>query len=176
VGFGIECVPFWKLRGSKKSWKFEPESPSNSDNDDESKTESDSSEESDTGTESDEEECEEKRRGDVMDPVKKGTQIKMRSLQLLEGIGTITCMKIKVVVHCSRCKESCDLKLSANRAVGTTCAKCNHQMLVNFRPAMMHQMSHNLGYLDVDGCKASDVILMDGVFDLGCRHYSTRSR
>ncbi|XP_064618580.1 uncharacterized protein LOC135482470 [Lineus longissimus] len=164
-GSGIECVPYWKLRVTKKAWKFEPETSSKTSSDDASETESDS-EESDT--ESDEDEGEGKRQGGVLDPVQKGTQIKMRCLQLLEGIGTLTCMKVKVVVHCARCKQSCDLKLSANRAIGTTCTKCNHQMLVNFRPAMMHQMSHNLGYLDVDGCKASDIVLMDGIFDLSC--------
>ncbi|KAK3096608.1 hypothetical protein FSP39_001645 [Pinctada imbricata] len=99
---------------------------------------------------------------------RKGTEMKLRNLQLGENAATMIFMKVKVVVQCARCKNKSDVILQATRPILVSCSKCNNPQVVNFRPAIMHQFSSVMGYLDLDGCSAFDLILQESDFKLGC--------
>ena len=99
---------------------------------------------------------------------RKGTEMKLRDLQLRENVATMTFTKVKVVIQCGRCKNKEDISMPAGRATLVSCSKCNNPQVVNFRPAIMHQFSSVMGYLDLDGCNAFDLILQESEFKLGC--------
>lgn len=111
-----------------------------------------------------------------IDPDKKGTEIELRQLQLKENASTLLFDKIKLVLQCSRCKTHADLFVHQNRVVSLRCGKCSHNQFVNFRPAMIHTFSSTMGYLDLDGCSAFDLILQDCRCQVACMACSKSSK
>ena len=99
---------------------------------------------------------------------RKGTEVKLRELQLSENAATLLAKKIKAVVVCGRCKDKTDVTMSSQRPVQVSCAKCSQGMIVAFRSNMAHQFSSVIGYMDVSDCQAFDIVLLDCVFDIGC--------
>ncbi|KAG1669101.1 hypothetical protein GQR58_017650 [Nymphon striatum] len=98
----------------------------------------------------------------------KGTAIKAIDYSLSENIATLICSKISVVVQCTRCRTKCDFNGSPKKTQKLSCQKCNHIMNVTFRSTILHQYSAVIGYLDVEGCKAFDVILLKCEFNITC--------
>ena len=137
----------------------------NDENDDESSDNEDDNDE-EYETESQSEEDEEKT--PEIDPVQRGTEIKLKDLQLKENIATLTATKLNVIVQCDRCKFQTELSTPAERLNSVLCTRCNTEQFVTFRPAMVHQFSSTLGYLDLIDCAAFDIILMDCKFNIGC--------
>ena len=48
-------------------------------------------------------------------PAKRGTEIRLLELQLSEGVGTVQCGAVKLVVGCTRCKGQQDVTARAER-------------------------------------------------------------
>ena len=48
-------------------------------------------------------------------PVKRGTEIRLQGLQMREGVGTVKCEGVKVVVQCTRCRAQHDVVLKGER-------------------------------------------------------------
>jgi len=111
-----------------------------------------------------------------LDPHMKGTEIELRNLKLKDNATDLLFDRLKVVLQCLRCKDQTDLIVHQSRAVSTQCGKCNLGHLVNFRPALVHQFSSVLGYLDLDGCQACDLVLPDCQALVSCLGCSKQTR
>ena len=66
------------------------------------------------------------------------------------------------------------MKTPGERVNVVACAKCHSEQYLTFHPAMAHQFSSVLGYLDVQGCMAFDLILPECDFSLGCLNCSNQ--
>jgi Zn finger protein HypA/HybF involved in hydrogenase expression len=84
----------------------------------------------------------------------RGTEIRLRNVQLRESASTMVFQQIKLMIQCSRCHNRMELKTPPNQVNAMSCQKCNQSQLVNFRAAMVHQFSSIIGYLDLEGCTA----------------------
>lgn len=107
---------------------------------------------------------------------RKGTEIRLRNLVLRETISTMTYTQIKIIVQCSRCKSNTDLLTPSGRVNMIPCFKCHSQMLLIFRPAMMHSYSSIMGYLDLEGCVPFDLLLQDSAYKLGCMNCNKETK
>ena len=101
-------------------------------------------------------------------PTAKGTEVKIKELQLGEGVGTLVATSIKLMTRCSRCKESGELVAPNNRLNEMSCSKCNQTQLIKYRAALTHGFSSVLGYLDLEECSPFDILLMDCDFVANC--------
>ncbi len=72
------------------------------------------------------------------------------------------------VFPCCRCKNKDEVSIRQNQAVSLICGKCSNACMVAFRPAIVHQFSSILGYLDFKECHAFDLILSESEFMVGC--------
>ncbi len=104
----------------------------------------------------------------TVDPAKRGTEVKLQSLQLKENAATLMLTSMALVIQCSRCKNRCDLTSPAGRINSVPCPKCNGEQLVTLRAAMAHQFSSVIGYLDLAGCMPHDLILSECHFAVNC--------
>ncbi|XP_070542853.1 uncharacterized protein [Ptychodera flava] len=102
----------------------------------------------------------------------KGTEIRMRGLELTGEAATLKCIKVFLNVQCARCKAKCDVKTTGGHVNSITCPRCGNQQLVTYRPRIMHQFSSVMGYLDLQGCVPFDVITFDSDFGVGCLNCS----
>ena len=68
----------------------------------------------------------------------------------------------------SRCKNKDEVSVRQNQGVSLICGKCSNTCMVAFRPAIVHQFSAILGYLDVKECHAFDLVLSESEFMIGC--------
>ncbi|CAL1528789.1 unnamed protein product, partial [Lymnaea stagnalis] len=106
-----------------------------------------------------------------LDPDKKGTELALQHLQLRENASALMFETLKLILQCQRCKSHSELHVPQNKVMSLRCEKCNQNQFVNYRPALIHQFSSVVGYLDVDGCQAFDLIFQDCrlvVTCLGC--------
>ena len=71
------------------------------------------------------------------------------------------------MVFC-RCKTKVDVIVPVGKVHSVECFKCHGEQLVHMRPAIIHQFSAILGYLDLNGCTAFDLILQESDFYVGC--------
>ncbi|KAH9523117.1 hypothetical protein Btru_065871 [Bulinus truncatus] len=169
---GLEFIPAAKL---KERFQTQSESSDNIGDDGEQHCDDQrsSSEEqrSETESESDEETLDQSTRSLNLDPDKKGTEIALQNLQLRENASAILFEAIKLILQCQRCKHHSELTVLPNRVMSIHCEKCNQNQFVNYRPSLIHQFTSIVGYLDVDGCQAFDLIFQDcriAVTCLGC--------
>ena len=142
----------------------EDESDDEEDDDDEYSMDSDSEEE-------EEEEEERSSRGQgssSLDPTKKGIEVKLARLQLVENAVSLKLTQFSIVIQCSRCKNKSDLTSPVGRLDSLPCSKCHGEQLVTLRPAMAHQFSSVIGYLDMNGCVPVDLILSECHFAVAC--------
>ncbi|XP_033761437.1 uncharacterized protein LOC117343204 [Pecten maximus] len=107
---------------------------------------------------------------------RKGTEIRLRNLVMKETVSTMTYTQIKVVVQCSRCKSNTDILTPVGRVNLIPCFKCRTQMLLTFRPAIMHSYSSIMGYLDLEGCVPFDLLLQDSAYKLGCMNCNKETK
>ncbi|VDI55177.1 Hypothetical predicted protein [Mytilus galloprovincialis] len=109
---------------------------------------------------------------DVTETEVRGTEVRLRNLQLRDSASTLVFLQIKIIIQCTRCHNRLDVKTPPNQVNAVPCQKCNQSQLVNFRPSMAHQYSSVIGYLDVEGCTAFDLVMQDCQFKLGCMRCS----
>ncbi|OWF40768.1 uncharacterized protein LOC110463370 [Mizuhopecten yessoensis] len=107
---------------------------------------------------------------------RRGTEIRLRNLVMKETVATMTYTQIKIVVQCSRCKSNTDLMTPVGRVNLIPCFKCHTQMLLTFRPAIMHSYSSIMGYLDLEGCVPFDLLLQDSAYKLGCMNCNKETK
>ena len=106
----------------------------------------------------------------LSDTVRRGTEIKLNSLQLKENTATLRPKKVYVIVRCGRCKEKLDLTTPPERLNCLECNKCHSKQYVTFRPTIAHQFSNVIGYLDLQDCTIFDMVLAESDFVAGCLH------
>lgn len=99
---------------------------------------------------------------------RRGTEISLQNLQLLNCAATLLAVNVSLMISCSRCSNKGELKANAGQLNRAECPYCRNQQLVMFRPSMAHQLSCVIGYLDLDGCDAFDMILSDCLFLVNC--------
>lgn len=117
--------------------------------------------------------------GDVtsdLDPQHKGTEVTLRNLQLKDNASDLLFHRLKVVIQCERCRDHSDVTLHQARTVSTQCGRCSQVQSAHFRPALLHQFSSVLGYLDLDGCHAFDLVLQDCQAMVSCMGCSKQTR
>ncbi|XP_060075986.1 uncharacterized protein LOC132555651 [Ylistrum balloti] len=107
---------------------------------------------------------------------RKGTEIRLRNLVMKETVSTMTYTQIKIIVQCSRCKSNTNLLTPVGRVNLLPCFKCHSQMLLTFRPAIMHPYSSVMGYLDLEGCVPFDLLLQDSAYKLGCMNCNKETK
>ncbi|XP_018423135.1 PREDICTED: uncharacterized protein LOC108796193 [Nanorana parkeri] len=102
----------------------------------------------------------------------KGTEIQFLGLKLGEGVGTLTAYRIVVSLVCSRCNVTADLSLTGKQPCAAQCEKCNSRIAGTFHPSILHQYSSVLGYVDIQGAAAKDLVLPECTFMAGCLNCS----
>ncbi|KAJ8303908.1 hypothetical protein KUTeg_017491 [Tegillarca granosa] len=107
---------------------------------------------------------------------KKGTEIRLRELQLKEQASTLTINEIKITLQCSRCKHKFDLMTPAGRVNQMVCSKCSNIEYLIYRPVLAHQFSSVIGYLDVEGCLPFDLLLSECPGRVGCLNCSKETK
>lgn len=107
---------------------------------------------------------------------KKGTEIRLRELQLKEQASTLTINEIKITLQCSRCKHKFDLLTPAGRVNQMICSKCSNMEYLIYRPVLAHQFSSVIGYLDVEGCLPFDLLLPECPGRVGCLNCSKETK
>lgn len=105
----------------------------------------------------------------VIDPdtSRSGTEVSLKNMQIWY-LTTMLMEKLKIIVQCERCKNKTDFSTPPNRVNSVVCSKCSNVQLVVFRPVLAHAYSSTVGYLDLEGCTAFDVILQDCHLSIGC--------
>eukprot|EP01102_Stenamoeba_stenopodia_P008131 TRINITY_DN2312_c0_g1_i5.p1 TRINITY_DN2312_c0_g1~~TRINITY_DN2312_c0_g1_i5.p1 ORF type:complete len:679 (-),score=170.17 TRINITY_DN2312_c0_g1_i5:73-2109(-) len=88
----------------------------------------------------------------------KGTQILVQD-KTQEGIGILQCSTLNIVVICQRCRQQNEFSnLTSGIMKAKECDKCHTPQDVTFRPEVMHETAHILGYLDINGCRPFDIL------------------
>lgn len=108
----------------------------------------------------------------ALSTIRKGTEIQLRGLNLEENVSTLRGSRVVFTLECNRCRQRIDQQLSVSGPVSKQCTRCASVFAVNYRPAIIHQFSSVLGYLDLDGCMPFDVVLPESELMLGCLHCS----
>lgn len=103
-----------------------------------------------------------------LNSVRRGTEIRLKGLEMKENVASLQYGQIKIIVQCGRCKTNTDLETPAGRVNMIQCGKCHNTQLLTFRPSLIHQFSSVLGYLDLDACVPFDMILQDSAFKITC--------
>ncbi|KAJ3009341.1 hypothetical protein HKX48_008026 [Thoreauomyces humboldtii] len=91
----------------------------------------------------------------------KGIHIRLPNAGL-ENIALLQCMSLNIVVRCTKCKQSNDVKnlvpsdSPAPRWV--TCLQCGMALGIRFRSSPLHSTSLSIGYLDLEQCSAQDLL------------------
>ena len=112
----------------------------------------------------------------LAEPDRKGTEVSMKNLQLKESASTVFFEKICLAIQCERCKGTSEFNASAGRVNMVQCGQCSQTQTATFRPAMAHQFSSVIGYLDLDACLPFDVILQNCNAVISCLHCSKETR
>lgn len=167
---GIGFIPAHQLLGAKTPDPVQNNEDEQSGSDADSQSEDDEDKTIDPSLH-DESQTREQSKIDL-NPEKKGTEIVLRNLQLRENAATILFSKIEVIVQCNRCKQKTEIKVPAQEVNSVPCSKCNSELLIQFRPSMLHQFSSVMGYLDLIGCSAFDLVLQNSTFHIGCMNCS----
>ncbi|XP_075713762.1 uncharacterized protein LOC142749524 [Rhinoderma darwinii] len=110
--------------------------------------------------------------GGTLEGPRKGTEIRFLGLKLGGGVGTLTPHHIVVSLECSRCKVTADLSLTGKQPCSAQCEKCNSRISGIFHPSIMHQYSTVLGYVDIQGATARDLVLLECTFVISCLNCS----
>ncbi|KAK3601182.1 hypothetical protein CHS0354_004383 [Potamilus streckersoni] len=111
-------------------------------------------------------------KGVVSDADRKGTEVALKNLQLLDSAATLLFEKIYIIIQCERCSSKTEFSTPAGRVNSVVCVKCSNTMVAFFRSALVHQFSSVLGYLELQGCKAFDLVMQESALKLGCLNCS----
>ncbi|KAG0292615.1 hypothetical protein BGZ96_003950 [Linnemannia gamsii] len=137
---------------------------------------------SEQDTEDEEEESGTKTGGPQIEAApKRGIEIRMPDLKL-DHISVLYCRSLSLLVRCNRCKSLIDMPelvpdnstasssssatgIGAGTGVGAgdkrkwrTCENCQSLLGAHFRTEYIHMQSRTIGYLDLAGCTAYDIL------------------
>lgn len=101
-------------------------------------------------------------------PSRRGTEVLLQNLQLLNCAATIIATNVALIISCVRCSKKSEVKVKVGQLGKVECPYCHLQHLIIFRQNMAHQFSSVIGYLDLEGCEAFDMILSDCKFVISC--------
>ncbi|XP_066448361.1 uncharacterized protein [Eleutherodactylus coqui] len=110
--------------------------------------------------------------GGKVEGPRKGTEIQFLGLRLGAGVGTLTARHIVISLQCSRCKVTADLSLTEKQPCTAQCEKCNSRISGTFLPSILHQYSTVLGYVNIQGAAARDLVLLECIFIISCLNCS----
>lgn len=99
---------------------------------------------------------------------RKGTEVSLCGLQLTDGAATLIASQITLVMTCTRCTNNVDVRLVPGHAYRAECSRCHSNLLIEFSNTIAHQMSSVIGWLNLEGCCAFDLVLADCQFAIGC--------
>ncbi|KAG0273966.1 hypothetical protein BGZ95_010235 [Linnemannia exigua] len=138
-----------------------------------------SGDEDESEHEDEEEEDEEEEPGVNTGPLvesgpKRGIEIRMPDLKL-DHISLLYCRSLSLLVRCNRCKALVDMPElvpddssttpssqghtgTADRRKWRTCENCQSLLGAHFRTEYIHIQSRSIGYLDLAGCTAYDIL------------------
>ena len=170
---GFEFIPAKQLQAKfasvSESSAGDSKEIEGSENGEESKDSTeDKDEEEDSSSEEEEVEGESTNQSLEIQPQQRGTEISLKYLQLKENAAALLFQRLKVILQCGRCKSHSDIYVTQGNVISVSCDRCNNDMLVTYRPGLLHQFSSVLGYLDVDGCQAFDLVLQDCRVSVSC--------
>lgn len=101
-------------------------------------------------------------------PSRRGTEVLLQNLQLLNCAATIIATNVALIISCVRCSNKSEVKVKVGQPGKVECPYCHLQHLIIFRQNLAHQFSSVIGYLDLEGCEAFDIILSDCEFVVNC--------
>uniref|UniRef100_A0A1I8FNV7 C3H1-type domain-containing protein n=1 Tax=Macrostomum lignano TaxID=282301 RepID=A0A1I8FNV7_9PLAT len=155
----------------------EDETEEADDNNDEDDSDEDSSDENEEG-----DSVQRPSQQQLRDPVRRGTEIALRRLELRDSVASLTVRRLVVELRCSAVAGSwrppCAFADSqSRRVVSMACAQCGPRLRAGFRPSLLHSFSGKpavVGFLDLTGCSAEDALLSAGDCEfvtvcLGCQ-------
>lgn len=103
---------------------------------------------------------------------KQGVKVLFIGLEFIEGVAALTCTKVAVMLQCTRCKTSHNVKSPPNKNNAVTCSKCSRRMESNFNPSLLHQFSNVLGTMHLVECQVVDINLVESAFLIDCLNCS----
>ncbi|KAF8942347.1 hypothetical protein BGZ47_006572 [Haplosporangium gracile] len=153
-------------RGSSDEDHTGPTTTSDNDNDENDESEQAEGEE--------EEESGVKTGGPLVESApKRGIEIRMPDLKL-DHISLLYCRSLSLLVRCNRCKALIDIPElvpdestsssgapssgTADKRKWRTCENCQSLLGAHFRTEYIHMQSRTIGYLDLAGCAAYDIL------------------
>jgi hypothetical protein len=107
---------------------------------------------------------------------RKGTELTLTGLQLADGAATLVASQINLLVACARCNNTNDVHLTPGHIFRAECSYCHGSQLMEFTATIAHQMSSVVGWLNLDGCRAFDLVLADCQFVVGCINCSKEEK
>lgn len=112
----------------------------------------------------------------LVEPERRGTEVNLKSLQLRESAAMMYFDKVCLVIQCERCKGSSEFTTSGGRVNVVQCGQCSQTQMCTFRPAMVHQFSPVMGYLDLEACLPFDIVLQNCSTVVSCLNCSKETR
>ena len=112
----------------------------------------------------------------MTNPERRGTEISLKDLQLKENVATVYLEKICLTIQCVRCRHTDELVTPGGRINVVQCNHCRQEQVVVFRPAVAHQFSATVGYLDMEACIPFDLILQNTDATICCLRCSADTK
>lgn len=76
----------------------------------------------------------------------------------MSGVGTLKSPSLKLQIACKRCESRTDVEAAARLSVTKQCATCRTDQRVTFHPVLAHAFSAIVGSLDLQACRAVDLL------------------
>ncbi|XP_067946285.1 uncharacterized protein [Watersipora subatra] len=96
-----------------------------------------------------------------LNPAKRGTELRLKNLQLLESTASLHCTILRTGIRCTRCKTAHHITMHPEKPYVVVCDKCKSKMSLIYHPNLMHVASSTVGFFDLDACQPFDLILQD---------------
>ena len=106
----------------------------------------------------------------------KGTEVSLMGLQLTDGAVTLVTCRLSLIVACARCTNTVDMQVVPGQVYRAECSYCHNSLLVELTATIVHQMSSVVGWLNLEGCRAFDLVLTDCQFAVGCINCSKEEK
>lgn len=101
-------------------------------------------------------------------PAKRGTEIRLRGLCLSEGVGTVLCGSVKLVLQCTRCRTHQDVTVRGESPTSRSCVRCYSTFSLTYHPSLLHAGTTTVGFMDLLGCTPVDLVLLDSAVTVTC--------
>eukprot|EP01129_Flabellula_baltica_P005362 TRINITY_DN1940_c0_g1_i1.p1 TRINITY_DN1940_c0_g1~~TRINITY_DN1940_c0_g1_i1.p1 ORF type:complete len:708 (+),score=164.83 TRINITY_DN1940_c0_g1_i1:55-2124(+) len=77
---------------------------------------------------------------------------------IMENISLMECVSLQLEIRCLRCQFRQVEHLVPREEFNGTCKKCHAPFIITFRPDLIHEFRHVLGYIDRDNTAPFDVL------------------